>query len=115
MPRVAAILHCRTPRNLERGHRRRVARLLENVMNRRAFLAASLASSAAAVAQSTGTQANPGRMREYYQLRRYSLQSGPQLAATEKYISEALIPALARRGSTPVGAFRLEIGPETPT
>ena len=33
---------------------------------------------------------------------------------TEKYISEALIPALAKRGG-PVGAFRLDIGPETPT
>ena len=53
--------------------------------------------------------------REFYQIRRYFLQSGPQVAATEKYISEALIPALARRGSGPVGAFRLEFGPETPT
>ena len=33
---------------------------------------------------------------------------------TEKYISEALIPALAKRGG-PVGAFRLDVGPETPT
>ena len=33
---------------------------------------------------------------------------------TEKYISEALIPALAKKCG-PVGAFRLDIGPETPT
>ena len=33
----------------------------------------------------------------------------------EKYLSEALIPALARKGMSPVGAFRLEIGPQTPT
>ena len=33
---------------------------------------------------------------------------------TEKYISEALIPALAEKMG-PVGAFRLDIGPETPT
>ena len=52
--------------------------------------------------------------REYYQLRR-TAQTGPQVAMTEKYISEALIPALAKRGCGPVGAFRLDIGPETPT
>ena len=52
--------------------------------------------------------------REFYQLRRYALQSGPQVAMTEKYISDALIPALAKE-SGPVGAFRLDIGPETPT
>ena len=86
---------------------------METFMKRREFLAGSLA--AAAMAQSAGAQANPGRLREYYQLRRYWLQSGPEIAATEKYISEALIPALARKGSSPVGAFRLEIGPETPT
>lgn len=84
-------------------------------MDRRKFIAASLATSAAAVAQQSGTQANPGRQREYYQIRRYTLQSGPQASMLEKYISEALIPALARRGSGPVGAFRLDIGPETPT
>jgi hypothetical protein len=83
-------------------------------MNRRKFVAASLATSAAALVQNAKAQANPGRLREYYQLRRYTLQSGPQGAMTEKYISEALIPALAKRGG-PVGAFRLDIGPETPT
>lgn len=83
-------------------------------MDRRKFISASLATSAAAVAQTSGTLANPGRLREYYQLRRYTLQSGPQVAMTEKYISEALIPALAKRGG-PVGAFRLDVGPETPT
>jgi hypothetical protein len=81
-------------------------------MDRRSFLSGSLA--AAAIVQGAGAQANPGRLREYYQVRRYTLLSGPQIATTEKYISDALIPALARRGSSPVGAFRLEIGPETP-
>jgi hypothetical protein len=84
------------------------------IMDRRKFIAASLATSAAAVAQGAGTGADQGRAREFYEIRRYSLQSGPQVAMTEKYISEALIPALARRHSSPVGAFRLEIGPETP-
>lgn len=82
-------------------------------MDRRKFIAASLASSTIALAQKSDTEANRGA-RQFYQLRRYALQSGPQTAMTEKYISEALIPALARRGSNQVGAFRLEIGPETP-
>lgn len=83
-------------------------------MNRRRFIAASLATTTAALAQ-TNNAGSDHAGREFYQLRRYSLQSGPQTGMTEKYISEALIPALARRHSSPVGAFRLDIGPETPT
>lgn len=83
-------------------------------MNRRDFLAGTLAASASAAAQAAQEQTSITRPREFYQLRRYAMQTGPQVAMTEKYISEALIPALARR-SGPVGAFRLDIGPETPT
>jgi hypothetical protein len=82
-------------------------------MDRRDFLAGTLAVSAVAAAPAQ-TQTSMTRPREFYQLRRYSLQTGPQVATTEKYISEALIPALAKK-SGPVGAFRLDIGPETPT
>ena len=81
-------------------------------MHRRDFLAGSLAASAIA-ASSAKAQSQTASPREFYQLRRYSLQSGPQVAMTEKYISETLIPALAQKGG-PVGAFRLDIGPETP-
>jgi hypothetical protein len=52
---------------------------------------------------------------EFYQLRKYSLQTGPQLALTQSYFEHALIPALNRMGIRPVGAFKLDIGPETPT
>lgn len=83
-------------------------------MQRRQFLAASLATSALAIARPGEAQAPAARSREFYQIRRYQLQSGPQTALTEKYLSDALIPAVARRGMGPVGAFRLEIGPETP-
>jgi len=83
-------------------------------MHRREFLAGTLAASALAAAPAAETQTSVTRPREFYQLRRYALQSGPQVAMTEKYISEALIPALAKRAG-PVGAFRLDIGPETPT
>jgi hypothetical protein len=83
-------------------------------MDRRKFVAASLVTSAAALVRNAIAQTNPDHPRELYQLRRYTLQAGPQVAMTEKCISEALIPALARKGSNPVGAFRLEFGPETP-
>jgi len=82
-------------------------------MQRRKFLAASLASSAAAMLG--GTQMRAEHTREFYQLRRYFLQSGPQQKLTETYLSGALIPALTRMGMGPVGAFRVDIGPETPT
>jgi hypothetical protein len=89
-------------------------------MDRRQFLSASLAASAVAVAgevaaraQSAPTQQTAAK-REYYQLRRYSLTSGPQSKLTETFFANALIPALGRMSMGPVGAFRLEVGPETP-
>ena len=84
-------------------------------MERRHFLAASLATSAAAISGSASAQAPAPSTREFYQLRRYNLTSGPQLKLTESYFGDALIPALARMGMGPVGAFKLDIGPETPT
>jgi hypothetical protein len=53
--------------------------------------------------------------REFYELRKYSLTSGPQTKLTEDYIGKALIPALNRLGLGPIGAFYLTFGPETPT
>lgn len=83
-------------------------------MDRRGFLTASLAASAATLARTTAAQSPASGKREFYQLRRYILQSGPQSALTDRYIGDALIPALARRGMGPIGAFHLDIGPETP-
>ena len=53
-------------------------------------------------------------MRQFYLMRRYSLRSGPQLKLTEDFLAQALIPALGRMGLGPVGALRLDFGPETP-
>jgi hypothetical protein len=88
-------------------------------MERRQFLATSVAASAFAVA---GNVAAPAQTvpapavsgREFYQLRRYTLQQGPQTKVTESYFGDALIPALTRLGLGPIGAFRLDIGPDTP-
>lgn len=59
-------------------------------------------------------RASVGSAQEFYLLRKYTLQTGPQLSLTQGYFEHALIPALNRYGSTQVGAFKLDIGPETP-
>jgi len=83
-------------------------------MERRQFLATSLAASAVTVAGSAGAQDPVKHAREFYQIRRYALQSGPQQKLTESYLSDTLIPAMTRMGIASIGAFRLDIGPETP-
>jgi hypothetical protein len=85
------------------------------MMERRHFLAASVAASAFGIAGNVGAEAGGmASNREFYQIRRYSLLSGPQTKLTESYFSDALIPAVGRVGMGPVGAFRVDIGPETP-
>ena len=84
-------------------------------MERREFLTTSLAASAIALSNQATAQTGSARPREYYEIRKYHLQTGPQIKITESYISDALIPALNRLGIAPVGAFHLDIGPETPT
>jgi hypothetical protein len=81
-------------------------------MHRRQFLSTSLAASAFALAAEGSAQ--PASQREFYQLRRYNLKSGPQTKLTEEYFSGALMPALARLGMGPIGAFTLTYGEQTP-
>lgn len=89
-------------------------------MQRRKFLTSSIAASALAVAKpapylnaAEGGAEKGGR--EFYQLRRYHIISGPQRKLCDDFFSQALIPALNRLGIGPVGAFDLTIGPDTPT
>ncbi len=84
-------------------------------MERRRFLTTSLAAAGFAVAYKGEAQVPPPAVtREYYQIRRYQLQAGPQTKITESYFGDALIPALTRMGMGPIGAFKLDYGPETP-
>jgi NIPSNAP len=69
----------------------------------------------AGVAMSGEGRAMAATAREFYLLRKYTLQTGPQLSLTQGYFEHALIPALNRLGSSSVGAFKLDIGPDTPT
>jgi hypothetical protein len=84
-------------------------------LQRRHFLTSSLAAAAAALTPSdTHAQAPGTKAREYYELRKYQLQSGPQAKLLQSYLADALIPALNRLGFSPIGVFTLDIGPETP-
>jgi hypothetical protein len=86
-------------------------------MERRQFLAASIAASAVAMAGDSAAEDSKAKIvlpRQFYQLRRYMLQQGPQTRLAESYFADALIPALDRMGFSPVGAFKLDIGPDTP-
>jgi hypothetical protein len=89
-------------------------------MKRRKFLASSIAASALAAGASTGKMHaalpdwEPGA-REFYELRRYEIRSGPQTKLAHSYFEAALIPALNRLGIKPVGAFNTVIGPEAPS
>jgi hypothetical protein len=96
-------------------------------MTRRQFVASTAASSALAVALRSASASHASaaaapdaapmdtKPRGHFLLRRYTLRTGPQTALTERFFADALLPALNRLGFTPVGAFKLDIGPETPT
>ena len=67
------------------------------------------------LAQPTAAPEPNPAARSFYQLRRYHLTNGPQPALAEAFFTKALIPALNRLGLSPIGAFRLDVGPETPS
>src|ERR1017187_3298090 len=83
-------------------------------MQRRDFIATSIATSALAFAPGGAAQTPAASAREYYQIRRYQLRSGQQTKLTESYIGDALIPALTRLGMGPIGAFQQDFGSDTP-
>jgi len=88
-------------------------------MQRRTFLASSLAAAALSASPAANSQSPPpaaipkGRL--YYELRRYQLTGGPQKKLCDDFFQNALIPAANRLGIAPVGVFNVAIGPETPT
>ena len=89
-------------------------------MERRQFLASSLAVSALAAAKpgayaEAAEESAQGKGREFYQLRRYHINGGPQRKLCDDFFRDALLPALGRLKIGPVGVFDLTIGPETPS
>jgi hypothetical protein len=87
-------------------------------MERRAFLAASGAAAlgGAARAEEVGGAAGsaPAGVR-VLELRRYRLRSGALAARFAAYAKDALVPALVRAGLSPVGAWNVAMGPQSPT
>jgi hypothetical protein len=82
-------------------------------LERRDFVTSAIAMAGAALSGGEGrAMAQPAQ--EFYLLRKYALRNGTQLALTQNFFEHALIPALNRMSITPVGAFKLDIGPETP-
>jgi len=86
------------------------------------MIRAGLAASAVALAERGARPESSGMAglkvshdRQYYELRKYLLRRDKQVQTTAKYLSDALIPALNKMGIGPVGAFSVDIGPETPT
>lgn len=90
-------------------------------MERRSFLAGSLAAAYAIGSSAATTTAGEAKGPEtsdkpvFYELRLYHLLRGPMIKRIEDYSSNALLPALARRGMGPVGVFSVAIGPDNPT
>jgi hypothetical protein len=83
-------------------------------VERREFVTSAIAMAGAALGGGEG-RALAQTSQEFYQLRKYTLRNGSQPALTQSYFEHALIPALNRMSMNPVGAFKLDIGPETPT
>jgi NIPSNAP len=89
-------------------------------MQRRRFLASSLAASTLAATHpasylAAAEDATKKNGREFYQLRRYHIISGPQRKLCDDFFSGVFIPSLNRLNIGPVGVFDLTIGPDTPT
>src|ERR1051326_6468846 len=79
-------------------------------MKRRAFIKGSVAvSSITALSlrdlKSAAAENAPASQQEYYEIRAYRLKSGANRTALETHLETALIPALTRLGSKPVGVF----------
>jgi hypothetical protein len=83
-------------------------------LERREFVRSALVTAGVALGGAMEAAAADG-VQEFYQMRTYTLRSGAQGALAQAYFEHALIPAATRLGLGPVGAFKLDIGPETPT
>ncbi|HTQ60941.1 MAG TPA: NIPSNAP family protein [Candidatus Solibacter sp.] len=85
-------------------------------MNRRKFLTASVTGLGASKLNFSALQnaATVEKSREYYELRKYHVQSGRQQKITDAFLRDALVPALNRLGIIPVGVFNVEVGETGP-
>ncbi len=62
----------------------------------------------------TGEQGAAGRP-QVLELRRYRLRNGAMATRFAAYAKDALVPALGRAGLSPIGAWNVSVGPDSPT
>jgi hypothetical protein len=81
------------------------------MMNRRDFLA--LSGTAGAAALTMNSQAASGGVREFYELRQYTIETEAQRKGLDDFLKNAAIPAANRLGVKPIGVFYPEkdLGP----
>jgi hypothetical protein len=88
-------------------------------INRRELLASSLVAAsvmAAPAAFAAAAADQPAKVaRTVYELRAYKLRRGPMQKRAEEYFGGALIPALRRLDTGPVGLFNVTVGPDNPS
>src|ERR1700693_126100 len=77
-------------------------------MKRRSFIKPSLPALAGSAVAAAPSGAQPSGQ-EFYELRVYSLPAGNR-PVLDRYLGQALIPALKRSGSGPVGVFAEDTG-----
>ena len=89
-------------------------------MKRRDFIKTSLAASTlvglscAETKDRAASAHGSSKPQEYYELRAYHLKPGLSREPLDAYLSQAVIPALNRLGSSPVGAFVQQERPDAP-
>src|SRR5476649_2870627 len=85
-------------------------------MKRRSFVKASIVTTAlgSVIPHISMAKESPISVREFYELRVYSLKNGQQQKLVEDYFENAAIPALNQRGNKHIGVFT-ELKPEGQT
>ena len=83
--------------------------------SRRHFVKSSVSAGVGAGLLGTSALAEQPAGRDYYELRAYHLRRGPHERQMSDYVKDALVPALRRIGTGPVGVFNVAVGPDSPT
>jgi hypothetical protein len=84
-------------------------------MNRRDFLASSIAAAGAGAMGSDASAQTPSKpMPQYYELRQYHLRTTMRQDFSD-YLKTVSVPAMNRAGISPVGVFTVAFGPDSPT
>lgn len=86
-----------------------------NNLNRRRFIASSLAAPALSANAFQANDAPSSKARQFYELRHYELRSGAQRKKTEAFLKDALVPGLNKLGLEQIGVFNTEVGDVSPS